>query len=57
MGIYAIGMVRANRKHMSISKPDKQMKRGEDDWLSANCLSVIKWMDNRPLILAANKLP
>ena len=52
MGIYATGMVRANRKHMSISKPDKQMKCGEDDWLS-----VIKWVDNRPLILAANKLP
>ena len=54
MGIYATGTVRANRKHISILTPDKQMKCGEHDWLSANGLSVIKWMDNKSVMLLTN---
>ena len=44
MGIYATGTVRANRKHMPILSPNKNMKH---DWLSANGLSAIKWMDKK----------
>ena len=54
MGIYATGTVRANRKHMPILKQDKEMSRGEHDWFSANHLSVIKWMDNKSVILLSN---
>ena len=56
MGIYATGTVRANRKHMPILKQDKEMSRGEHDWFSANHLSVIKWMDNKSVILLSNYL-
>ena len=31
-GIYGIGTVRANRKHIPTLKQNKQMKRGEHDW-------------------------
>ena len=34
MGIYATGIVRANRKNMPILKHDKEMKCGEHDWFS-----------------------
>ena len=54
MGIYATGTVRANRKHMPILKQEKEMSRGEHDWFSANHLSVIKWMDNKSVILLSN---
>ena len=30
------------------------MKRGEHDWLSAIGLPVIKWMDNKSVILPTN---
>ena len=54
MGIYATGTVRTNRKNMPVLKHDKEMKRGEHDWFSANHLSAIKWMDNKPVILLPN---
>ena len=54
MGIYAAGTVRANRKHMPILKQDKEMSRGEHDCFSANHVSVIKWMDNKSVILLSN---
>ena len=31
------------------------MKRGEHDWLSAIGLPVIKWMDNKSVILPTNR--
>ena len=31
-GIYGIGTVGANRKHIPTLKQNKQMKRGEHDW-------------------------
>ena len=50
-GIYATGTVRSNRKHMPNLKTDKQMKRGEHDWLACDTISATKWMDNRSVIL------
>ena len=54
MGIYMTGIVSANRKNMPVLKHDKEMKRGEHDWLSSNHLSTIKWMDNKSVILLSN---
>ena len=54
MGIYATGTVKANRKHMPAMKLDKEMKRGDHDWSSANNLTAIKWMDNKSVILLSN---
>ena len=53
-GIYGIGTVRANRKHMPTLKQDKQMKRGEHDWQACQSLSATKWMDNKSVILLSN---
>ena len=44
-GIYAAGTVRSNQKHMPTLKADKQMKRGEHDWLACDTISTTKWMD------------
>ena len=41
-GIYGIGIVRANHKHMPTLKQDKQMKRGEHDWQASQSLSATK---------------
>ena len=53
-GIYATGTVRPNRKHMPTLKADKQMKRGEHDWLAYDKISTTKWMVNRSVILLSN---
>ena len=62
-GIYATGTVRSNRKHLPPLKPekqrlslkaDKQMKRGEHDWLACDSISATKWMDNKAVILLSN---
>ena len=37
-GIYATGTVRSNWKHMPTLKNDKQMKRGEHDWLACDTI-------------------
>ena len=50
-GIYTTGTVRSNRKHMPTLNADKQMKRGEHDWLACNTIFAAKWMDNRSVIL------
>ena len=34
--------------------PDKQKESGEHDWLLANGFSVIKWMDNKSVMLLTN---
>ena len=53
-GIYATGTVRSNRKHTPTLKADKQMKRGEHDWLPLDTISTTKWMDKRSVILLPN---
>ena len=53
-GIYATGTVRSNRKHMPNLKTDKQMKRGEHDWLACDTISATKWMDKQSVILLSN---
>ena len=39
---------------MPTLKADKQMKRGEHDWLACDTISATKWMDNRSVILLSN---
>ena len=39
---------------MTTLKADKQMKRGEHDWLVCDAISATKWMDNRSVILSSN---
>ena len=46
--------LRANRKHMTIFTPYKQMKRREHDWVLANGLSLNKWFDKKPVMLLTN---
>ena len=53
-GIYANGTVRSNQKHMPNLTTDKQMKRGEYDWLACDTISATKWTDNRSVILLSN---
>ena len=53
-GIYGIGTVRANRKHMPTLQQDKQMKRGEHNWQACQSFSATKWMDNKSVILLSN---
>ena len=53
-GIYAAGTVKANRKHMPALKNDKQMKRGEHDWMACKEVTVTKLMDNKPVLLLSN---
>ena len=43
-GIYATGTVRSNRKHMPTLKTDKQVKRGEHDWLACDTIWVYLWV-------------
>ena len=45
-GNYATGTIRSNGKHMPTLKANKQMKRGEHDWLACDTISSTKWMDN-----------
>ena len=52
--INATGTVRSNQKHMPNLKADKQIKRGEHDWLACDTISATKWMDNRSMILLSN---
>ena len=51
VGIYPSGTIRSKQKHMPTLKADKQMKRGEHDWLACDTVSATKWMDNRSVIL------
>ena len=53
-GIYGIGTVRANCKHMPTLKQDKQVKCGKHDWQACQSLSATKWMDNKSVILLSN---
>jgi hypothetical protein len=54
-GIYSCGTVRSNRKFMPKSlKNDKCMKRGDIDYVSANKVNCVKWMDNRSVLMLSN---
>lgn len=53
-GIYGTGTVRANRKYMPSLKIDKEMVRGEHDWLSCQGVSATKWMDNKSVLLLSS---
>ena len=56
--IYLCGTVRADRKHMPKTlKPDKEMKRGDMDTMTANGVTCVKWMDNRSVLLLSNFMP
>ena len=39
---------------MPTLKDNKQMKRGEHDWLACDTISTTKWMDNPSVILLSN---
>lgn len=53
--IYLCGTVRVDRKHMPKNlKPDKDLKRGESQMLSANGITCVKWMDNRSVVMLSN---
>ena len=49
--IYGIGTVRANRKQMPKMIDDKQMKRGDCEFLFSGNTMACKWMDNRSVLL------
>ena len=53
-GIYGIRTLRANGKHTSSLKQDKQMKCTEHDWQACHTLSGTKCMDNKSIILLSN---
>ena len=53
-GIYGIGTVRANSKHMPSLKEDKRMKRDDYNWQACQTFSATKWMDNKSAILFFN---
>ena len=42
VGIYPSGTIRSKQKHMPTLKADKQMKRGEHDWLACDTISTTK---------------
>ena len=56
-GIYATGTVRQQRKNMPDKlklKSDKEMIRGDNDWVASNVIVVVKWMDTRSVQLISN---
>ncbi|XP_047106492.1 piggyBac transposable element-derived protein 4-like [Schistocerca piceifrons] len=53
--IRSCGTVHTNRKNIPMTfPPDKEMKRGDSYSLSSNGLTIIKWMDNKPVFLMTN---
>ena len=55
-GIYGIGTVRANRKQMPKMIDDKQMKRGDCEFLFSGNTMACKWMDNWSVLLLSSAL-
>ena len=53
-GIYGIGTVRKDRKHMPTLKADKDLKRGESQFLYHKNVMVSKWMDNRGVLMVGS---
>ena len=54
--IYGIRTVRANRKQMPKMIDDKQMKRGDCEFLFSGNTMACKWMDNRSVLLLSPAL-
>lgn len=55
-GIYCIGTVRTDRKHMPIMKNDKLMKRGDVEFQYSINVVAVKWFDNRGVTLVGTNL-
>ena len=55
-GIYGIGTVRANRKQMPKMIDDKQMKRGDSEFLFSCNTMGSKWINNRSVLLLSSAL-
>ena len=54
--IYGIGTVRANRKQMLKMIDDKQMNRGDCEFLFSGNTMACKWMDNWLVLLSSYAL-
>ena len=54
--VYAIGTVCKNRKQMPKMLEDKQMKRGDCEFLYSKNVIACKWMDNRSVLLVSAAL-
>ena len=54
--IYGVGTVRSNRKNMPRFKPDKEMKRGDCQFLFSQDVVCCKWMDNRSVTMIATNV-
>ena len=55
-GIYGIGTVRANRKQMPKMIDDKQMKKGDCEFLLSGNTMACKWMDNQSMLFSSSAL-
>ena len=54
--IYGVGTVRANRKQMLKMIDDKQMNRGDCEFLFSGNTMACKWMDNWLVLLSSYAL-
>ena len=54
--IYGIGAILANRKQMPKMIDDKQMKRGDCEFLFSGNTMACKWMDNQSVLLLSSIL-
>ena len=55
-GIYGIGTVRKDRKHMPSVVPDKAMKRGDHEFQYSDKAISCKWFDNRAVHLLGSNV-
>ena len=55
-GIYGIGTVRTNRNQMPKMIDDKQMKRGDCEFLFSGNTMACKWMDNPSVLVLSSVL-
>ena len=55
-GIYGIGTVRKDRKHMPSMVPDKAMKRGDHEFQYLDKAISCKWFDNRAVHLLGSNV-
>ena len=55
-GLYVIGTARANRRYMPKMIDDKQMKRGDREFLFSGNTMAYKWMDNLSVPLLSSAL-
>ena len=55
-GIYGIGTIRKDRKHMPSMVPDKAMKRGDHEFQYSDKAISCKWFDNRAVRLLGSNV-